>query len=492
MRGLWSAPWIVGPAALVAILALARLARVRPGLQPLVTPFTATVLAIAVMLAAGARELGDGALSLFFLVPALVLVIRASVILLQALFRRSRGEDPPALLDSVISVLLYGVGAGVVAKIWFGVELTPFLATSAVVGAVVGLALQDTLGNLFTGIALHTESPFHVGDWVKLGDFEGKIEQVSWRATRLRTWYGDTLTIPNNEVSRRPILNYSLPKAPHSRTLQIGVSFQTPPNKVLSVLSGVVDQVPGLPRDPAPSLRVVAYHDFAIQYEVRYHVSGYEDYRRVEGEILRLVWYHFRRHGIEIPFPVRNVYLHQAEPLVTSPEAPATRLERTLRGIDLFRPLTEDELRAAAGRFRHLHYAAGERIIQEGDDGNSFFVVDSGEVEVQKTLGGARRSLATLMEGQFFGEMALLTGERRAATVVASTDVDLFTIDKGAFHDVLVANPAIAVEISAILAERREALSQAEGDTTARFEPGTSKVAMKEHFLDRIRSYFGL
>ena len=492
MKGLWSAPWIVGPAALAAILALARLARVRPGLAPIVAPFAATALAVAGLLLWGAGQLEDGALSLLFLVPALVLVVRGSVILLQALFRRSRGEDPPALLDSVISVLLYGVGTGLIAKIWFGVDLTLFLATSAVVGAVVGLALQDTLGNLFTGIALHTESPFHVGDWVRVGDLEGKIEQVSWRATRLRTWYGDTLTIPNNEVSRRAILNYSLPKTPHSRLLQIGVSFHTPPNKVFSVLSGILDQVPGLPPDPTPVLRVVGYHDFAIQYEVRYYVSAYDDYRRAEGEILRLVWYHFRRHGIEIPFPVRNVYLHQAEPQVASREAPATRLERALRGIDLFRPLTEDELRAAAQRFRHLHYAAGERIIREGDDGDSFFVVDRGEVQVQKALGGTSRALATLMEGQFFGEMALLTGERRAATVVASTDVDLFTIDKGAFHEVLVANPAIAVEISTILAERREALSQAEGDITARFEPGTSKVAMKEHILDRIRSYFGL
>ena len=424
--------------------------------------------------------------------PALVLVVRGSVILLQALFRRSQGEDPPALLDSVVSVLLYGVGIGLIAKTWFGLELTPFLATSAVVGAVVGLALQDTLGNLFTGIALHTEAPFRVGDWVKVGDLEGKVEQVSWRATRLRTWYGDTLTIPNNEVSRRPILNYSLPKAPHSRVLQIGVNFQTPPNKVLSVLSGILDQVPGLPRDPAPALRIVGYHDFAIQYEVRYFVSAYDDYRRVEGEIFRLIWYHFRRHGIEIPFPVRNVYLHQAEAPQATREAPASRLERALRGIDLFRPLTDDELRSAAQRFRHLHYAAGEPIIEEGDDGDSFFVIDRGEVEVQKDLGGARRALAPLMEGQFFGEMALLTGERRAATVVASTDVDLFTIDKAASTTILVANPAIAVEISTILAERREALSQAEGDITARFEPGTSKVALKEHILDRIRSYFGL
>ena len=95
----------------------------------------------------------------------------------------------------MIAVLLYGVGAAVVANRWFGIELTLFLGTSAVVGAVVGLALQDSLGNLFAGIALHTEAPFRVGDWVKVGDRDGKVEQISWLATRLRTWDGDTLTV---------------------------------------------------------------------------------------------------------------------------------------------------------------------------------------------------------------------------------------------------------------------------------------------------------
>ena len=173
-------------------------------------------------------------------------------------------------------------------------------------------------------------------------------------------------------------------------------------------------------------------------------------------------------------------------------EAPATRLERALREIDLFRPLSEEELRTVAARCRPLHYAAGERIIEEGAAGDSFFVVDRGEVEVSKDLGGAPRALARLMEGQFFGEMALLTGEKRAATVVAATDVDLFTLDKTGFHEVIVGNPAIAVDISTILSERRAALNQAEGDLTARFQPTASRGELKERILDRIRGYFGL
>src|SRR5262249_14177533 len=126
--------------------------------------------------------------SLLVLLPLLVLLVRGAAMAFQALFVRRHHERPPALLESLISVLLYGLGAAVIARNDFGVELTPFLATSAVVGAVVGLALQDTLGNLFAGIALHTEAPFRVGDWVRVGDRDGRVEQVSWRAMRLRTW----------------------------------------------------------------------------------------------------------------------------------------------------------------------------------------------------------------------------------------------------------------------------------------------------------------
>lgn len=488
----WANPIIVLPAALLVVLAMARFARLRPLFRPLLAPFSATIAALVLLLLASRDQMPAGWVAVVFLVPVLVLLVRASVLAFQAVFRSRQGTPPPSLLESVIAVVLYGLGAGFVAHRFLGVELTPFLATSAVVGAVVGLALQDTLGNLFAGIALHTEAPFRVGDWVRVAEQEGRVEQVSWRAMRLLTWSQDTLTIPNNHVARSPILNYSQPREPHSRVLLMGVNYHTPPNKALSVLAGLLEQVVEVSRVPPPTVRIVGYHDFYIQYEIRYHVAGYEEYRRAEGEIFRLIWYHFRRHGIEIPYPVRNVFLHQVENSADAKDGAASRLERALRAIDLFRPLSEEELRAAAARFRHLHYAAGEEIIDEGAPGDSFFVIDRGEVEVGKTIGGTWRRLARLMEGQFFGEMALLTGEARAARVVAATDVDLFTIDKAGFHDILVANPAIAVDISAILAERREALSQAQDASGRGADSPHARSELKERILDRIRSYFGL
>jgi len=486
-------PWLAIPLAMVLLLVLARMARLHATLRPLLLPFAMVALVWCGLLLLARFRVSDSVLlTLLLLVPLLVLLVRAGVLLFSAVFRRGQGEAPPALLESVVAVLLYGIGAGTIAHGMFGYELTPFLAGSAVVGAVVGLALQDTLGNLFSGIALNTDSPFRIGDWVRIGDHEGRIEQVSWRATRLVTWFGDRLTIPNAEVSKRAILNFSHPRAPHSRLLHIGVNYHTPPNKVFSVLEHLIEQVPEVLREPRPALRIIGYRDFTIEYEVRYYLRSYEDYRRIEGEVFRLIWYHFRRHGIEIPFPIRNVHLHQVETRAEAQERDENRLERALRTIDLFRPLSDEELRLAASHFRQLHYAQGERIIEEGAPGDSFFVIDRGEVEVRKTLAGQVRPLARLMEGQFFGEMALLTGANRAATVSAATDVDVFTIDKSGFQHVIASNPAIAVDISTILSERRQALSHAEDDITARFDGKASTKELKQHLLDRIRSYFGL
>ena len=480
--------WIVVPAALVAVLSAARFAQKHPALRPLVGPFSASALAMAVvLLAPPARSTW---LLLLLVFPFLSLLVRGSVLAFRWFFQHRQGTAPPALLDSVISVLFYGMGAAAVARYWFGLELAAFLATSAGVGAVVGLALQDTLGNLFAGIALHTEAPFRVGDWVRVGDRDGRVEQVSWRAVRLLTWDSDLLTLPNNEVARHALLNYSQPRRPHSRFVIVQAGYAAAPNEVMRAIRQALSQVDGLLSDPAPGVRILNYRDYAIDYEVRYYFQGYEDYRRLEGELYRLIWYQFRRSSIEFPYPTRTVHLHQAEPPPAAPDRVA-RLERTLRTIDLFDPLTDDELRQAAARFKILHFSAGERVIEEDTPGDSFFLLELGQVTVSKSVGGASRALARLGPGEFFGEMALLTGERRTATVTADSDVSVYVLDKAGFQDVLARNPAIAVDISHLLAERRDALSHVQDEATLPFRTPASAGA-KQDLLNKIRNYFGI
>jgi small-conductance mechanosensitive channel len=416
--------------------------------------------------------------------------VRAIVLLFRALVFHSQGQAPPRLLENILAVALYGFGAVALARFSFGLELTPFLATSAVVGAVVGLALQDTLGNLFAGIALHTEAPFAVGDWIRLGEREGRVEQVSWRAMRLRTWLGDTLTVPNNDVARQTILNYSIPVGPHLRTITLGVGYAHPPDQVVEVLRQAIAGASGVPKEPAPRVRLLTYGDSAVQYEITYPTPSYVDYRRIESDIQRLVWYRFKRQGLTIPFPIRTV---QIERSTTDSERRAAllRLERLLQTIDIFRPLVDGELHFAAERFQQTHYASDETIIAEDMPGDSFFIIARGEVEISRQRGEGRQVLARLGEGQFFGEMALLTGQRRTATVRAATDVELYVIDKRGFHDILTHKPEVAEDISTILSDRTEMLTQFAAETVDEVAPA-SKEDLRERILTRISRYFGL
>jgi CRP-like cAMP-binding protein len=175
------------------------------------------------------------------------------------------------------------------------------------------------------------------------------------------------------------------------------------------------------------------------------------------------------------------------------PQSLAMEYRRSLV-YSVFKGLPRHEVETLAARLETVHVEAGGTIVRQGAPADKFFIIVDGEVDVlrEESPGQAAKKVASLKPGQFFGEMALLTGEKRAATVVAATDVDLFTLDKTGFHDVMVGNPAIAVDISTILSERRAALEQAEGDLTARFQPTASRGELKERILDRIRGYFGL
>jgi small-conductance mechanosensitive channel/CRP-like cAMP-binding protein len=482
------------PFAITLVLALTStwiartVARRYPQLRPLTYPFVASVAALAAL--GLIRTTVTGWLALAISLPLLVLAVRAIVLLFRALVFHSQGHAPPRLLENILAVALYGFGAVALARYSLGLELTPFLATSAVVGAVVGLALQDTLGNLFAGIALHTEAPFAAGDWIRLGEREGQVEQVSWRAMRLRTWYGDTLTVPNNDVARQTILNYSQPPGPHWRTITLGVGYAHPPDQVVETLRQAVASASSVPREPAARVRLLSFGDSAVQYEITYPTSSYADYRRIESDIQRLIWYHFKRRGVSIPFPIRTVQIERATAGSARREA-LLRLETVLQTIDIFRPLVDGELHFAAERFQHTHYAADETIIAEDVPGDSFFIIARGEVEIGRQQRESRRVIARLGEGQFFGEMALLTGQRRTATVVAATDVELFVIDKRGFQDILTHNPKIAEDISTILSERTEMLTQFVAEATDEIAP-TSKEDLRERILTRMRRYFGL
>ena len=338
------------------------------------------------------------------------------------------------------------------------------LTTSAVGAVVVGFALQDTLGNLFSGLAIQIEKPFRVGHWVAVGDREGQVQEITWRATKLRTKAGQFLIVPNGVISKEAILNYSEPTMPTRLEIDIGASYDAPPNEVKAAIREALSNAPLVLSAPPPAILV---HDFGASAVVyRVHVLD----RRLRGRPRRraircaaISGTRFRRHAIEIPYPIQ-IEMSREEPPSRSEAAIADAASR-LGAIELFVPLSPDKRLELARDAREHLFCAGEAIVRQGDAGSSMFVVLSGRVRV--VLEPTGQEVAVTEAGGFFGEMSMLTGDPRTATVRAIGDVRALEISAERFRALAIEQPDLVEHISAIVAGRRAGLDEARAAAAA-------------------------
>jgi small-conductance mechanosensitive channel len=330
------------------------------------------------------------------------------------------------------------------------------LTTSAVSAVVIGFALQDTLGNAFAGLAIQSEKPFNIGHWVRVGEFEGRVAEVTWRATKLRTKSGNFVVLPNNIVSKEAITNYSEPAAPTRLEVEVGASYLASPNAVKAAISEALANAPRVLKAPAPDILLVGFADSAITYRARFWVDDYERDEAARDQVRTAIYYSFQRYAIEIPWPIQVQY--EKDWKDADPDAQIQERERLLASVDLFAALNPEQRRAIAAATTSRVYGNGEAIVRQDDAGHSMFIVGSGQAVV--LLEPEKREVATIDRGGYFGEMSLLTGEPRTATVVARGDAVVIEIDSNLFRT-LGANQPYAIEQIGIAAvTRRTQLDQ--------------------------------
>ncbi len=351
------------------------------------------------------------------------------------------------------------------------------VATASAVGAVViGFALQDTLGNAFAGLAIQMEKPFRVGHWIAVGSFEGRVAEITWRATKLRTKTGNFVVVPNNIISKEAITNYSEPSAPTRLQVEVGASYLTPPGEVKAALEEAVANCRRVLKTPAPDVLLVEFSSSAITYRVRFWIDDYERDERTRDEVRTAIYYALHRHAIEIPWPIQVQYERDeptAEPAADQMVSRARRLAR----VGIFASLADAERERLAASARERLYGDGEAIVRQGQQGSSLFVVSSGRASVTVDPGG---ELATLGEGDYFGEMSLLTGEPRSATVSASGDCRVFEIDAEMFREIVAADPAALEKVGAAATARRTELLAARDSAAAAAVPeSTSSLLLR-------------
>jgi len=278
------------------------------------------------------------------------------------------------------------------------------------------------------------------------------------------------------------------------RKLNVGVSYAIPPNKVKNAILEVLSSVPGVAKIPVSRVRVISYGDFAVQYEIRYPLVNFFTHRETEAEIMELLWYQFRRKGIDIPMPIRDVNLTQVTPELryTGLKRRADEIMVLMKNVEIFSPLTETELKTLVDNVSVMTYAAGEIPIRQGDAGDSFYIIKSGRVDVVVEKSALDMAVvATLGPGDFFGEMSLLTGAVRTASIHVKEDAEFVVIDKESFGSILVNNPAIAESLSQILSGRQAGLDAGrERLDAAALEHRKKDVRGK--LLTNIREFFGL
>ncbi|HEV7239637.1 MAG TPA: mechanosensitive ion channel family protein [Thermoanaerobaculia bacterium] len=403
-------------------------------------------------------------------------VVRAIDTVVFDLFSRRRNVNAPVLLREIVSIILFLILIAWAASFIFDTKVTAFLAGGTVLAAVLGLALQETLGNLFAGIALHLEDSFEVGDVIHSGDYIGVVEAVRWRGTRLRTFTNSVVIVPNSVLARANLEIFPRNNL-NARVLQIGIDYNVPPATALSVLTQAASNVDGVANMAPAFARVGNFGDSSVVYEIKYHMTDYSQRDRIDADIRKAVWYALRRNEIPIPFPIRTHVKY--EPPAARLQPHSTEIVGRLTRIDVLSPLPPDALEAIAAATSVHTFAKGETILRHGTAGNSMFVVHDGTVSVRVS----DEEVARLGEGDVFGEMALLTGENRAADVVALSEVIVIEIAKDALQPVLHDHPEFAAAISSKVMQRRDSLDSLRE---------ASNDEAEQTVLSRIRSWFSL
>jgi small-conductance mechanosensitive channel/CRP-like cAMP-binding protein len=426
-------------------------------------------------------------------VLCILLVEACGVFIFDYLFTIRRKTDVPHILRSLVRGLVYSLLFFFLLPYFFGIQnIAGFITSSAIASIILGLALQDTLGNLFAGIGMQISRPYLTGHWVKIGAYEGVVAQADWRSMTIHTLNGDRVSFPHSLLARMEIHNYSLPSSLHACTIQVGVHYRHPPAKVEEILLRCTRETKEVCTQPAPEVWLSAYQDFAILYTVKFWIDDFAHYPTIESNVLKRVWYHFKRGKIEIPFPIRELYHHGEE----ATGVPLTESVHRLKDIEFLQVLSNEQLSELAQRLETQMFAPGETICRQGESGETFYIIKNGQVEISAYDGqGHVTPLRTMGIGDFFGEMSLLTGAPRSATVTALKETDVLVIDKEDMRCMLEENSQLAEHISRVLAVRQQQLYEHQ---TPRARPETQNVeaqerrfeSLRREFLGRMRDFF--
>lgn len=443
-----------------------------------------------------ASAMSDTLLSLFINLVHIVKIILGmalvvitvryiNYLIFNIIIRSAAQNEIASLLRTILSVIVCIVAFFIIFQSQYPtVQLAPLFTGSTILGIVVGLALQDTLGNLFAGIALQADQPFQVGDVINIQNrYIGVVESVSWRGVKIRTFQNKVVVISNSilgkefiEVAPRDNLN--------ARIVFFNTLYAHSPAKTAHVIREAVRQCENVSAKLRPIVRIRNLGADGIDWEVKYWLEDYTKFNDTDALIRERIWYTFQREQLEFAYPTRTIHV-ETKPQDSAFIEPESEIIDLISGIPLFEPLTEEEIVKIAESSKLRVFAPKEKIVRRGQKGNSMFIVNRGSVTVQIREKNKIKPIRNLKAGEFFGEMALFTGEPRTATVVADEEAEVLEIKHNCLKPIIENNPELVESFGEIIERRRAALDQIN-------EPSEITEADKSGVFLQIRKFFGL
>jgi small-conductance mechanosensitive channel/CRP-like cAMP-binding protein len=406
-------------------------------------------------------------------------------------FKQKHRVKVPKFLSEVVTLLIITTSVIVIVEFGYHLDIKGLVIGPSVIAVIVGLAMQDLLGNIFAGLALQFSKAFKDGDWLYVNDkYYAKVIDINWRSTRMLTNDDICVDIPNRDMAKATIVNLNLPSRLHAMRISVNVDYSAPPTRVKDVLHHAASNAKGVSPVAKPAVYLKNFGEYAVEYEIKFFMDSHDHYNEVCDAIRTNVWYSLQRHGIKIPFPIRTVQLER--PARSKEQEIQSTARIILRQQPLFKSLSDEQLDALLPRGKLIHFGRDEKIIQQGAEGESMFILVEGQANVVVERNGSPMHVASLGSGDCFGEMSLLTGEKRSATILAHTDCDVVEIGKPVLARSLKENPDLLSKLSALLAKRQ---METEGIVAANTKPSVVEATHTEYansFRYKLRAFFEL
>lgn len=368
---------------------------------------------------------------------------------------------PNLLFQFLRALIVLSILAFVLAQVW-KIDLTKVLGALGIGSLVIALALQDTLSNLVSGFLLIIESPFKVGDWIQVGELKGEVIEINWRAVRVKTLDRDIIIIPNGNLGKENICNYTMLDPLHAVRLKMPFSYEDHPDQVRQTLLAVALSIDGIQPQPLPQVDPQVYKNTHIEYQIRFFIMDYSQLEDIEDEFWSRAYYAIRRNRLRVPFPDKVEY--QIDHLPVDPDNTPERLTEILRSLPLFARLDHPTIQYLTQHTTVELFGTGEQIVGAGAFDQAFYVLLGGQVLLLvNDQAGQEQEIVRLSEGDFFGELVFLPGEPSSVSVVVIKTAEVISIAPVAIAHLTQHHPKFALEMSQFIDERKKLIRIAEG-----------------------------